>query len=259
MLGFARRLRLAGRRGPRQVVSPLSSPPLLPAPPTSPCALPIKQVNHALKLNCWVNTVERQRFSPPYVDKDADEASAFGWAEPSFIVLRCCMVSPPYMDKDADEAHAVQCCAVLCCAVCHAVLCGAMPPHNCTHGSRAARVPARTRARPGSRRHPCPCSIKLTPHILTLAPALPQKFEWFLERLQEALTPDGIEELRWVRCTCSACCGLRTRRRAAGGWGAGRARAAAPVRLPTRPLRPPLPACPTQCMQCRCGRPSTIG
>lgn len=31
-----------------------------------------EQVHHALKLCCWINTIERTRFSPPYVDKDAD-------------------------------------------------------------------------------------------------------------------------------------------------------------------------------------------
>ena len=34
-------------------------------------------VHHALKLCCWMNTVERRRFSPPYVDKDADAKHAF--------------------------------------------------------------------------------------------------------------------------------------------------------------------------------------
>ena len=35
------------------------------------------QVHHALQLNCWINTVERTRFSPPYVDKDADAKFAY--------------------------------------------------------------------------------------------------------------------------------------------------------------------------------------
>lgn len=31
--------------------------------------LPPSQVHHALKLSCWINTIERRDFSPPYVDK----------------------------------------------------------------------------------------------------------------------------------------------------------------------------------------------
>ncbi|KAL4433981.1 hypothetical protein ABPG75_000422 [Micractinium tetrahymenae] len=31
-----------------------------------------EEVHHALKLCCWMNTIERTRFSPPYVDKDSD-------------------------------------------------------------------------------------------------------------------------------------------------------------------------------------------
>lgn len=35
------------------------------------------QADAALKLNCWLNTIERTRFSCPYEDKDADEKFAF--------------------------------------------------------------------------------------------------------------------------------------------------------------------------------------
>jgi hypothetical protein len=31
-----------------------------------------EQLHHALQLSCWLNSVERSRFSPPYIDKDAD-------------------------------------------------------------------------------------------------------------------------------------------------------------------------------------------
>ncbi|PRW60398.1 hypothetical protein C2E21_1135 [Chlorella sorokiniana] len=32
-----------------------------------------EQVHHALKLCCWINTIERRDFSPPYVDKDSSD------------------------------------------------------------------------------------------------------------------------------------------------------------------------------------------
>lgn len=34
-------------------------------------------VLHALQLSCWINTVERTRFTPPYIDKDADAKHRF--------------------------------------------------------------------------------------------------------------------------------------------------------------------------------------
>ena len=36
-----------------------------------------RQVAHALQLCCWINGVERRRFSPPYAEKDADAKHAF--------------------------------------------------------------------------------------------------------------------------------------------------------------------------------------
>lgn len=34
-------------------------------------------VLHALQVACWINSIERSRFSPPYVDKDADAKHEF--------------------------------------------------------------------------------------------------------------------------------------------------------------------------------------
>lgn len=160
------------------------------------------QVNHALKLNCWVNTVERQRFSPPYVDKDSDEAS---WGERGVCVGRGLAAGPPPACAGVRRAR------------------GSPHPRLTADSSHVT--------------HPTPGPL---PHQ-TNHPA--QKFEYFLERLQEALTPDGIEELRWVRTTPGAAASGRAASRWTGVRGCC-CRAGVPPISVQPPINPSPPAAP---------------